>query len=118
MVRGNEWSPTKEVSTNDRTCQPERWRNKEEGTRRLRIIACSSLESVWSGKVSRLWLLCIVCLWAFYQDHKSTLCNSKLVVVKGVHFLARLGVIAFFCNYRDKKCTPGAIHHSLRGWES
>jgi hypothetical protein len=37
------------------------------------------------------------------------------VVVKGVHFLARLGVIAFFCNYRDKKCTPGAIHHSLRG---
>jgi hypothetical protein len=19
-----------------------------------------------------------------------------------------------FCNYRDKKCTPGAIHHCLR----
>ncbi len=78
-------------------------------------MACNCIGSGWSGKVSRLWLLCIVCLWAFYQDHKSTLCNSKLVVVKGVHFLARLGVIAFFCNYRDKKCSPGAIHRSLRG---
>jgi len=55
-----------------------------------------------------------MCLWAFYQDHKSTLCKCKLVVAKGAHFLARHGVIAFFCNYRDKKCNPGAIHHSLR----
>jgi hypothetical protein len=40
------------------------------------------------------------------------------VVVKGLHFMARLGVIAFFCNYRDKKCTPGANHHWLCGMEN
>ena len=57
LVRGNEWSPTKEVSTNDRTCQPERWRYKEEGTRRLRTIACSNVGSGRSGKVSRQCLL-------------------------------------------------------------
>ena len=30
-------------------------------------------------------------------------------------FLARLGVIAFFCNYRDRKTEGGNIHHWLRG---
>ena len=43
-------------------------------------MACNCMESEWSGKVSRQWLLGfmplhIVCLWAFYQDHKSTLCE-------------------------------------------
>jgi len=36
-------------------------------------------------------------------------------VVEGVHFLARLGVFAFFCKYRDKKCTPGANRQWMCG---
>ena len=52
----------------------------------------------WEGKQAvATWLYALVhnVLMGFYPAHKSTLCNSKLVVVKGVHFLARLGVIAF-----------------------
>ena len=37
------------------------------------------------------------------------------MVVKARFFLARLGVIAFFCNYRDRKTEAEAIHHCLRG---
>jgi len=45
----------------------------------------------------------IICLWAFYQDHKSTLCKCKLPVVECAFFLACLGVFAFFCKYHDRK---------------
>ncbi len=48
------------------------------------------------------------------EYHKSPLCKVACGGEGGA-FLARLGVFAFFCKYRDKKCTPGAIHHWLCG---
>jgi hypothetical protein len=37
----------------------------------------------------------IICLWAYYQDHKSMLCKVRELVDGSSNFLARLAVFAF-----------------------
>jgi hypothetical protein len=55
-----------------------------------------------------------MCLWAFYQDHKSTLCKCKLPVVEGAFSLACLGVFAFSANTMTGKSAWS--HPALPAW--
>jgi hypothetical protein len=71
---------------------------------RLRGTSNEWLATAWVGAGSGyLRSEYIICLWAFYQDHKSTLCKCKLPG-GGVRFFPGVPrCICFFCNYRDRK---------------